>query len=87
MDLTIKCSYLDSVQSSGYTSPLLEIEACKIDNIDDIAASIVKECDPAYLVTAGNRDGLLESIGIEYVMKYFDLAQQKEDYGVRNEDF
>jgi hypothetical protein len=75
MDLTIKCRYLDSVQIQGYSSPLLEFEACKIDNIDDIAAFIVKECDPAYLVTTGNRDGLLESIGKDYVKEYFGLVE------------
>jgi hypothetical protein len=32
-------------------------------------------------------DSLLEDIGIEYVMEYFDLVQPKEDYGVSNEDF
>jgi hypothetical protein len=75
MDLTIKCRYLDSVQIQGYSFPLLEFEACKIDNIDDIASAIIDECDPAYLVTSGNRDGLLESIGMEYVKEYFDLVE------------
>jgi hypothetical protein len=74
MDLRIKCRYLDSVQIQGYSSPLLEFEACKIDNIDDIAAAIADECDPAYLVTLGNRAELLGSIGIKYVKEYFGLV-------------
>jgi len=57
---------------------LVSVEAKNIDNIDDMAAIISKECDPAYLVATGNRDGLLESIGIKYVMNYFGLVEADE---------
>lgn len=32
-------------------------------------------------------DQLLDDIGIDYVMEYFDLIKRKEHYGVSNEDF
>lgn len=32
-------------------------------------------------------DSLLDEIGIDYVMEYFDLVPCKEHYGMRNEDF
>jgi hypothetical protein len=58
-----------------------------VDNIDEIIESLVDKCDPASLVTSSNKDGILDYIGIEYAMKYFDLKQEKEDYGMRDSDF
>jgi hypothetical protein len=87
MDLKIEAGKIIVNPFSRGGRILVSIDAKNIDNIDEIAASIVKECDPAYLVTLGNRAELLGSIGIEYVMDYFGLVQQKEDYGMKNEDF
>jgi len=85
MDLTIKCD--EAKVSTDILTALQRIEAKNIDNIDEIVESLVDECDPASLVTSSNRDGILDYIGVDYVMKYFDLKQEKEDYGMRNSDF
>lgn len=87
MDLKIEGSEAVVKPFSRSIKELAAVEVKDVENIDEIAAAIIGECDPAYLVTAGNRDGLLESIGIEYVMEYFDLYQKREDYGVSNKDF
>lgn len=85
MDLKIICD--EAKACTDIITSLQRIEAKNIDNIDEIAASIVDECDPASLVTSNNEDGILEFIGIRKVMEYFDLYQKPEDYGMRNEDF
>ena len=88
MYLTIKCKRIDTMGIDNWgSSPLFVIGASGVDNADDIIESLVDECDPASLVTSGNKDGILDYIGIEYVMKYFDLKQEKEDYGMRDGDF
>jgi len=84
MDLSITC---DSALVNSISRNLTLIKAKKVDNIDDIVQSLADECDPAFLVTSNNKDGILYWIGIEYVMKYFGLKQEKEDYGMRNSDF
>jgi hypothetical protein len=85
MDLIIKCD--EAKVKTDILTNLQRIEAKKIDNIDEIVESLVDECDPASLVTSSNEDGILDYIGVEYVMKYFDLKQEEEDYGMRNNDF
>jgi len=84
MDLSITC---DSALVNSISRNLTLIRAKNIDNIDEIVQSLVDECDPASLVTSSNEDGILDYIGIDYVMKYFDLKQEKEDYGMRDSDF
>jgi hypothetical protein len=83
MDLTIKCDA--ALVFSAREKQI--VNAQEIDNIDEIIESLVDECDPASLVTSSNKDGILDYIGIDYVMKYFDLKQEKEDYGMRDSDF
>ena len=83
MDLSIKCD--TALIFSAREKQI--VNARRIDNIDEIVESLVDECDPASLVTSSNKDGILDYIGIEYLMKYFDLKQEKEDYGMRDSDF
>jgi hypothetical protein len=85
MDLIIKCD--EAKVSIDILTALQRIEAKVIDNVDEIVESLIDECDPASLVTSSNKDGILDYIGIDYVMKYFDLKQEKEDYGMWDSDF
>jgi hypothetical protein len=85
MDLIIKCN--EAKVKTDILTNLQRIEAKAIDNIDEIVESLVDQCDPASLVTSSNEDGILDYIGIEHVMKHFDLKQEKEDYGMRDSDF
>jgi hypothetical protein len=85
MDLIIKCD--EAKVSIDILTALQRIEAKVIDNVDEIVESLIDECDPASLVTSSNKDGILDYIGIDYVMEYFDLKQEKEDYGMRDSDF
>jgi len=89
MDLTVRCRKLSEVTPSimGCYICTITVELEDVKNFDEIVESLVDECDPASLVTSSNRDGILDYIGIEYVMKYFDLKQEKEDYGMRDSDF
>lgn len=73
MDLTIKCD--EAKVKTDILTALQRIEAKEIDNIDEIVESLVDKCDPASLVTSSNEDGILDYIGVEYVMKYFGLKE------------
>jgi Asp-tRNA(Asn)/Glu-tRNA(Gln) amidotransferase B subunit len=75
VDLTIKCDYAKI--SVNLMRSLQKIETKNIDNIDDIAAAIANECDPAYLVTSNNTDGILDCIGKDYIKEY--LGRVKTD--------
>jgi hypothetical protein len=76
MDLKIKCD--EAKICTDIMTSLTRIEAKNIDNIDDIAAAIADKCDPAYLVTSNNTDGILDCIGKDYVKDYFGRVKAND---------
>lgn len=71
MDLKIEGSGIKTKPFSRGGRILTTVEVEDVDNIDDIAAAIADKCDPAYLVTSNNTDGILDCIGKDYVKDYF----------------
>jgi hypothetical protein len=76
MDLKIKAAYMTDVMpcNIGHGNGM-EVVLSKINNIDEIAKAIAEHFDPGLLVTSQNQDRFLEAIGLEYIMKRFNLVE------------